>query len=68
MTVTRVTLVYCPRCSGVLFTDNQDNDLLACLHCARRYIAPESLLSRSPSKLEMSVSYRRSIAHHEARM
>jgi len=68
MNVSRVTLVYCPRCSGVLFADNQDHDLLACLHCARRYIAPESLLRRSPSELEMSKKYRTAYAHHEARM
>ena len=66
--VTRVTLIYCPRCSGVLFTDNQDRELLACLHCARRYIAPESLHSRPPTPLEASRKQRHAYALSERRM
>ena len=72
MNVSRETLVtrlvYCPRCGGNMWPDSQDHELLACLHCARRYIAPESLLRRSPTPLELNATYRRSIAHHEARM
>ena len=66
--VTRVTLIYCPRCGGNLLKDDQDRELLACLNCARRYIAPESLHSRPPTPLEESRKQRHAYALSERRM
>jgi predicted nucleic acid-binding Zn-ribbon protein len=39
----KLLLHACPRCQGDLFPDLEDEDLLACLQCGRRY--PEAQLS-----------------------
>jgi len=39
----KLLLHACPRCQGDLFPDLEDEDLLACLQCGRRY--PEAQLN-----------------------